>query len=368
MRVLFAVPQGPASPGPRYRVFQFLPGLERLGIRPDVLVMQGSRSTRRSLRSASDPVIARALHRVTLAVNNQLFLARVCAKAADYDRVFIYRIPISAWSRRRLARHRERLVYDFDDALDQAETDPGVWDRARASYLRSGLRNAVRACAVTVTSNARNAAVVRSLGGRAVVVPTSVNLDEAQYRDRVSLAGEVPLLGWIGTPSTAGYLRLVEGALLRVRERRRVAVRLVGAGGSPFTRLDVACSEWSLEAQAGEIARFDVGLMPMPDTPWTRGKAALKALEYGASGAPTVASWTPTNAEILGEQHGALLCRTENEWVSALLHLVDDAGLRSDLGRRARRLVESKFSLAKTLPKLHQAILSPSSAGAGADE
>ncbi len=109
---------------------------------------------------------------------------------------------------------------------------------------------------------------------------------------------------------------------------------------------------WKLESEVGELGGFDIGLMPMPDTPWTRGKAALKALQYGASGAPAVASWTTTNAEILGEHEGAVLCRSNHDWLTALDELIKNDDLRSERGRRGRRLVEQRYSVAVNAPRL----------------
>ncbi len=184
------------------------------------------------------------------------------------------------------------------------------------------------------------------------MVPTSVDTARVAFRDRRQLVGPIPVLGWMGTPSTAPYLSAIERPLADLSRRRPVVVRLVGAGANPFTSLPADMRPWQYESEVAELDGFDVGLMPMPDTNWTRGKAALKALQYGASGAPTVASWTPTNAEILRPDAGTTLCRSEGEWLATLDALSDDAGLRSEQGRRGRRLVESCYSVAVNAPRV----------------
>lgn len=105
--------------------------------------------------------------------------------------------------------------------------------------------------------------------------------------------------------------------------------------------------------------RIDIGLMPMPDTPWTRGKAATKALQYRACGAPTVASRTATNLAILGESEGTLFATTSDEWTASLLRLIDDAALRSTLGRQAHARVLERFSVESNAPRLIQLIREP---------
>jgi glycosyltransferase involved in cell wall biosynthesis len=212
-----------------------------------------------------------------------------------------------------------------------------------------------------------------------VVVPTSVDVGryveasaaEAATRAGAAIAGE-PIagdaaaglpstaaarptrvtLGWIGTPSTSRYLPLLEEPLRAVAAKHDIDIRLVGAGDTPFQHLPVTLRPWSLATEAREIAAFDIGLMPMPDTAWTRGKAALKALQYGAAGIPTIASWTPTNEQILGVDEGTIYCRTGDEWRAALERLMGDDVLRAELGRRARRRVDASYSVSANLPKL----------------
>jgi hypothetical protein len=281
----------------------------------------------------------------------QSFVARVMRRARQFDRVYMYRIPVPGWAVPSLMRDRDRMLFDFDDALDQPELDGGWLQSVRARAVRRGFENAVRVCRTTVTSNERNAAVVRALGGHAEVVPTTVDVSRAVVRDRAG-AGCPAVIGWIGTPSTARYLREIEEPLRRVSATRPVTVRLTGAGPSPFQHLPVELRDWSLETEAADIGGFDIGLMPMPDTPWSSGKAALKALEYSASGAPTVASWTVTNQAILGGNDGAILCRTADDWVAALARLIDDHTERGERGSRARAWVTETYSLDRHAPRL----------------
>lgn len=359
LRTLFVVPQGELAPGPRYRVYQFLPRLRAMGVEPTMLVARPDRATARLLSAAPSNRARRAAGLAAAWAQNHRVMLRLARLAGRFDRVVIYRCPVPTWAGRILAAHRDRILFDFDDALDQPELEGGALQHWRVRVLRRGLENAVRVSGLTITSNNRNAEVVRRLGGRVIVIPTSVDVTRALPRDRARLSEPAPVLGWIGTPTTARYLRDVEEAIESLAAKRPVAVRLVGAAGSPFARLRPELHAWSLETEFDELAAFDVGLMPMPDTPWTRGKAALKALQYGAAGMPTVASWTTTNAEILGERQGALLCRTTGEWLDALTRLLDEPAFRLTLGQRARRLVEAEYSLDVVTPTLLRAIVNP---------
>ncbi len=359
VRTLFVVPDGKLAPGPRYRVFQYLARLEALGIEPSVRVVRPERSTVRLLTGARQGRARRAIHLAAAWLQNQRAMGEVVRRVRHFDRVFIYRCSVPGWARSALLPHRDRILFDFDDALDQPELEGGALEHWRVRVLRRGLENAIAVSGLTITSNRRNAEVVQNLGGRVDVIPTAVDVSKALVRDRATLSAPAPLLGWIGTPTTARYLTDIEDALRRVAETRAVRLRLIGAGRSPFTRVEADVRPWSLETEFEDLDAFDIGLMPMPDTPWTQGKAALKALQYGAAGMPTVASWTRTNAEILGEREGAVLCQSTEDWVAALGRLITDADLRVTLGSRARRRVETRYSLDVTAPRLYRAIADP---------
>lgn len=359
LRVLFALPQDVISPGSRYRVFQYLAHFEAAGLTCATILMQGRRSTERSLRSAQLGSCRRLLHYGAVWWDRHVLAANLLKMLRHFDRIYIYRIGMPEWALPALRRHRDWIIFDFDDALDQAEVgSDGIAVPLRARVLRRGLRNSIGIAAITVTTNQRNADFVRGVGGQPVIVPTSVDISRYRYRERRRPLEDHLVLGWIGTPSTAHYLRLVEAALHRISRSGQVKLRLIGAGANPFASVDAEVRDWRLELECEEIRAFDVGLMPMPDSPWTRGKAALKALQYGASGAPSVASWTPTNVELLGDGEGTLFCRSEEEWVEALERLLRNPELRVELGARAFRKVAAQFSVDVNAPKLIELIRS----------
>lgn len=355
-RVLFVSLQGALAPGPRYRVFQYLPRLEAMGIQPTVAIMQDEISTRRSIDAPNLGNLPRAAHQVAVWLRLQSFIARILRRRREFDRVYLYRVPVPEWAVSRLAGDRDRLLLDFDDAIDRPELEGGWLQRVRADVVRRGFVNAVRVCRTTVTSNERNAEAVRALGGRVEVVPTAVDVSRAVVRDR-SRAEAPPVLGWMGTPSTARYLCEIEEPLGRVAATRPVTVRLTGAGRNPFERLGAELRAWSLEQEAADIDGMDIGLMPMPDTAWSSGKAALKALEYSAFGIPTVASWTATNQAILGTNPGAVLCRSSDEWATELKRLIDDHAERGERGRSARVWVAERYSVDVHAPRIHKILM-----------
>jgi glycosyltransferase involved in cell wall biosynthesis len=116
--------------------------------------------------------------------------------------------------------------------------------------------------------------------------------------------------------------------------------------------LDVTLRPWHLDSEVQETLSFDIGLMPMPTSGWSRGKAALKALQYGAAGLSTIGSWTETNERILGTDACTVLCRTDDEWAEALQRLISDPQLRMRLGARGRARVIDQYSIEAVAPRL----------------
>lgn len=364
LRVLFAYLHSARSAGPRYRVLQFIPMLDREHMACTTMAMQSDASTDRSVRSVLLPRPLRTLHNLVVWLQSLVFQCRIVWTARQFDRVVLHRVPMSGWARWLLRGRRADIINDFDDALDTYPVDKAEWlGGTKRAILRRGLENAILVSATTVTSNTHNRAVVERLGRRAVVIPTSVDLTRVRFRSRREPVEPRLVIGWIGTPSTAFYLAPIEDALAAVVAAYRPVIRLVGAGRSPFVELDAEIVDWSLDREVADVDRFDIGLMPMQDTPWTRGKAVLKALQYGASGAPTVASLTSTNLDMLGEGEGALFASTTSEWITALSRLINDAEERAEMGRRGRERVARLYSLEVNAPRLARVIRDPAGTG-----
>jgi glycosyltransferase involved in cell wall biosynthesis len=157
-------------------------------------------------------------------------------------------------------------------------------------------------------------------------------------------AGGTPRLGWLGTEGNLPFLELVRPALVELRERGRSFELEVISGATPhWPELSVKHVPWSLEGAAPALAELDIGLAPLPDTLWTRGKCGFKVIEYMASGLPVVASPVGAAREIVVHGETGFLAGDVGAWVDHLDSLLIDAALRRRLGGAGRRRVQERY-------------------------
>jgi glycosyltransferase involved in cell wall biosynthesis len=247
-----------------------------------------------------------------------------------------------------------RLIWDVDDAiwLDASPAAGGHRLAALKGTSRKVRWLASRADRI-LAANAYLADFLSRYSSRVTVVPAVVEtraVKPRQHEDRAEL-----VLGWIGSSTTAPYLARISSALSRASKElsgRSLRVLLVGGTMPPGDGYAVESVPWSIDAELEALRRMDVGLMPMPDNAWTRGKSAYKALQYMSAGIPVVGDDVGVASETIGAGDGGYLTRSEDEWVDALLTLATDTELRSRLGEHGRRRVEQRFSVTRWAPLL----------------
>jgi len=239
-------------------------------------------------------------------------------------------------------------VIEYDDAVFHR------YDRHRSAVVRRLLGGKIDrlmgGATVVVAGNAYLAARARAAGARDVaIIPSVVDLEA--YPVAAPAGNRPPVIGWIGSPSTAEALDAVAPALARVCAGGRARVVLVGV--TPGLRSwPFPCEEreWEEGREAADIAGFDIGIMPLVDEPWSRGKCGFKLVQYLACGRPAVASPVGVNPAIVIDGETGLLAASEDEWVAAVDRLVADAPLRARLGAAGRAHVEAHYALQRTAP------------------
>ncbi len=246
-------------------------------------------------------------------------------------------------------------VVDYDDALfHQYDAHPNPWVRR---LIGNKIATVMRLAHTVVAGNAYLADYARRAGAaRVEVIPTVIDLARYPVMGAAGASG-VFTIGWIGSPSTARYLREIAPALAQLCRDGRARVRLVGSGPVHLPGVPVEVVAWREETEVDEIRRFHVGIMPLPDEPWARGKCGFKLIQYMACGLPVVASPVGVNAEMVENGTNGFVATTVNEWVQALNTLAADSTLRHRMGLAGRAKVECKYCLQVTAPRLTELLL-----------
>jgi glycosyltransferase involved in cell wall biosynthesis len=241
------------------------------------------------------------------------------------------------------------LVVDYDDAVFH------YYDNHPSSLVRSLLERKIdrvmnRAQIVVVGNAYLGARAVAAGASRVEQVPTVIDL--ARYDVEHQCQNRPPTIGWIGNPGTAPFLRLIAEPLGDVLQRFEARAVAVGLTQPPLPSVPIEPRRWTEETEVGEIRQFDIGVMPLIDGPFERGKCGYKLVQYMACGKPVIASPVGVNCEIVEHGVNGYLASTPEEWRDALSRLLADRGLRQRMGEAGRRLVESKYSLQVTAPRL----------------
>jgi len=312
------------KPSYRFRVQQFLPYLKGQGVVCDSYIIPRA-------------IIARW---------------RLFRSLAAYDIVFLQKKVLRFCDRRLLRSAARRLIYDVDDAVMYRD----YGDYVRLSPRRNGLfRATVRMSDAVLAGNDFICRWAANYSVHVICFRTVVDTD--LYTRRAPGAREGIVIGWMGSASTNHYLNMVLPVLDRLAQVAAISLLVVSdtKAGIDFSRcgtLRVDFTPWDSASEVRDLHTFDIGLMPLPDNELARGKCALKALLYMASGVPAVCSPIGAVTRIITDGEDGFLAASPDDWHAKIERLIKDAPLRERIAEKARRTVESHYSVSAYAPRL----------------
>ena len=243
---------------------------------------------------------------------------------------------------------RKPYIYDLDDAFYLKHRVQG---RPLRELLLGGKYDNLIGGAATVTAGNRELVRYASQFNPNIhLFPTVV--DDARYLPvTVSRGSKVFTVGWMGSPSTAAYLLELVTPLSIIGKEGLVRFVVVGGKAPEIPNVSVVQLDWSEDTELELINSFDVGVMPLPNDDWSRGKCAFKLIQYMACAVPVVASPVGANQDVVNSECG-LMASTPNEWADALRTLRDMPEIRYEMGLAGRARVSQQYSLKQNLPIL----------------
>lgn len=335
-----AVTQGRDAPAARFRIRQFIPALARRGI--EVREYAPGRTPLyalvRALRNSRYARGATPLHWLETVVTRPPSVWR--SRAADVtwlSKQLISGVPTLERALRR------PCVLDVDDAMWLVKP-----------FGRAAAENAARNADVVVAGNAYLAGYYAQFNDHVRVVPTSI--DVSTFVPKANAQNESFVIGWTGSRTTLPFLHQLDAVLAELLRKHAAAKLLVMCDVAPrFARVPadrVDFVPWSASAEATVLHRMDVGIMPLPDTPLTRGKCSFKMLQYMATSLPVVVSPVGSNADILALSDVGWGASDDAEWLAALSDCFADRQRAREKGARGRAVVVDHYSLELAAEKL----------------
>lgn len=274
-----------------------------------------------------------------------------------YDIVWVYleTFPyLPGWMEQIVFLAGRPVVYDFDDAIFHQ------YDLARRPLVRAILGRKIsvliRRTCVAIAGNRYLADYASRNGGSPVIVPTVVDTD--RYLPAAGAVEGRLTVGWLGSPSTWAYVEPLLPTLLPLLRRHGARLLVMGAGRKAEGVADIEAVEWSEHGEVAALQAMHIGIMPVPDTPWARGKCGYKLIQYMACGIPAVGSPVGVNSDIVVDGVTGLLADTAGDWERMLDRLLSDVVLRSEMGKNGRARAVARYSLASQAPKLLAALTS----------
>ncbi len=275
----------------------------------------------------------------------------VMLRSAQYDLIWLEKeaLPFIPWTIEKIFLRRPYAV-DFDDAWFLRYQGGNKIIRA---VLGQKLECVVSRAAVTIAGNNFLRQWAEKQNSRIVQIPTTVDL--TRYQPAPSRPDSFTI-GWIGSPSSANYLKPLVPVLSELTAQPNTKLQLIGSGTVTFPGINVEYLPWQEATETTAITQFDVGIMPLTADPWSEGKCSYKLIQYMAAGLPVIASPVGMNTEVV--QHGinGFLVETPQEWQSALETLRDNPELRARMGQNGRQRVAEKYDLAVVAPRLAETL------------
>lgn len=343
MRVLALTKYGRLGGSSRVRTFQYLPAMDRAGLNVTVRPLLGNGYLERRY-SGEKPNIRFLLSVYAGRLKTTLSVRR-------YDLVWIEK-EVLPWVPGLVERG---LLRDVPYVLDLDDAAFHTYDQHDASLVRRILGQKIddlmRGAAAVVAGNAYLAERAVAAGANRVeILPSVVDLET--YGPVAPFFPGPFTIGWIGSPGSERLLGTIHDVLKEITEQPGVRLMLVGAQGHALEGVDFDRRPWSEDTEVESMQQFHVGIMPLTDTPWERGKCGYKLVQCMAAGRPVVASPVGVNRDIVTHGHDGFLADSCADWREALDVLRTDRPRAADMGRNGRRRIEKDFALSVTAPRL----------------
>ncbi len=268
-------------------------------------------------------------------------------RANSFDYIFIQREAFmtgTTYFEKKFAKSTAKLIFDFDDSIwleDKNEANE------KLAFLKKPGKTSeiITLCDTVVAGNKYLEEYAKQFNKNAIIIPTTI--DTNCYKPARKERNDKIIIGWSGSFSTIKHFESAIDALTKIKSKYgdKVDFKVIGDGNYRYEPLNITGQKWQSKTEVKDLQDISIGIMPLPDIEWTRGKCGLKGLQYMGLAIPTIMSPVGVNTEIIEHGKNGLIASTKQQWVDSLSQLIESAELRKKLGEAGRKTVEDVYSV-----------------------
>lgn len=320
MKKVYFLIQGWDHPASRYRVLQYVPYLQETQMEAHVALFP----------------------------NSFFQWMKLFSELKDYHTIFIQKKRLWHWQLWYLRRKRIRIIYDFDDAIMfKSPVDGG----GRSFKRQRTFARMVRYSDQIIAGNQYLKSKAILYNKNIAILPTAIDTRKYTTKD-YRRSKEKITIGWIGSKSSLPFLKELTPAFDHLANQyKSVELKIICNDFFECKRMPVIKKRWALKDENADLQDIDIGLAPLPDHEWTKGKCATKLLQYLSVGIPVVCSPVGVHNEIIQEGMNGLFAASTQEWIEKVSLLIKDKALRERIGLEGKKTVKSSYSLKANIPK-----------------
>jgi glycosyltransferase involved in cell wall biosynthesis len=270
-------------------------------------------------------------------------------RSKNYDIIFIQREALligSSFFEKQFYK-KSNVVFDFDDSIWLLDTSP---ENKKFEFLKNSDKtkvNIANAHAV-IAGNTYLANYANQFNKNVTIIPTTIDTSiHKPISKNISSETKKIVIGWSGSISTMKHFEMAIPVIkeLLIKYPNQLEIHVIGQAAYKNKELEIISKSWHSDTEVADLNCFDIGIMPLPDDEWAKGKCGLKGLSYMACGIATVMSPVGVNTEIIQHNYNGYLATTQNEWLDALSTLIEKKEVRELIGRRGFETVANRYSI-----------------------
>jgi glycosyltransferase involved in cell wall biosynthesis len=341
-KILFIVPHRiNRCPGQRFRFEQYISTLQN----------NGYETTFSPLLNEDDDKIfyskGKYVHKFYILLKSIMIRLSDLFSINQYDIVFIYREAImigSTFFERLYSFSKAKIIFDYDDSIWLNDTSDG---NKNLSWLKkpSKTKKIIKRSDLVIVGNKYLYDYASKYNKNVEIVPTTINT-EYHKKNLCKIDNSRICIGWTGTSTTLKHFQTLEPVLEKIKEEfeDKVYFKLICNTEYENKKLELKSTQWKLNTEIDDLSEIDIGIMPLPNDKWAKGKCGFKGLQYMSLEIPTIMSPVGVNTEIIDDGKNGFLADSETEWYSKLSVLITSSELRNRLGKNGRYTVEKYYS------------------------